>query len=701
MTTRGAADNSRDAQTNRSNLNATGPDPHWDVTLLPEPDPEELQALESRLPAAGARKHDVVCFSIIDWNFRYQRPQQLMSSFASNGHRVFYIFLNPDAGLHEDSPATLVKENVYEVRLASGPLNIYTQVIEGELSEFFGHALAELRRQFRINEAVCYVMISSWTEVALDARTRWGWPIIYDCMDEWKNFPGVSRSLIDSEERLVRECDLLVTTSELLYRKWQPYARRSVLARNGVDPKFYLGRYVPNSLIGATTKPIVGYFGAIADWFDVELVAEAARLRPQYDFVLLGGVFDADVSSLEQLPNVHMLGQQPYETMPEYLYHFDACVIPFKINSITEATDPVKVYEYLMSGKPVVSTALPELEPYREYVYIANGPEDFCRRLDAALAENEPGLAQRRRRFAATQSWDSRYEQIESAVASTVPLASIVVITYNNLLLNRLCLETVMRNTEYPNYEIIVVDNGSTDGTQRYLKYLASRCRNVRIILNAENQGFARANNQGIRTSAGDFIVLLNNDTVVPPGWLSRLVRHLDRPDIGIVGPVTNFAGNEAKISVWYNTVREMESFALDQMWIHDGQIADIPMLAMFCLAMRRDTIEKVGELDEQFGIGMFEDDDYAQRVRAQGLRVVCAADVFVHHVGQASFKKLIETGQYDGLFEENRRRYETKWKIRWEPHQHRPLKFEAARAGDPRIDGSTDRHDRARVEPA
>jgi GT2 family glycosyltransferase len=99
-------------------------------------------------------------------------------------------------------------------------------------------------------------------------------------------------------------------------------------------------------------------------------------------------------------------------------------------------------------------------------------------------------------------------------------------------------------------------------------------------------------------------------------------------------------------------------------------------MLAMFCVAFRRRTYEQVGPLDEQFGIGMFEDDDYAMRIKAHGLRVICAADVFVHHFGQAAFKKLIESGQYNPLFDENRRRYETKWNVEWVPHKHAPLKF-------------------------
>ena len=208
---------------------------------------------------------------------------------------------------------------------------------------------------------------------------------------------------------------------------------------------------------------------------------------------------------------------------------------------------------------------------------------------------------------------------------------------------------------------------------------MAAQHSQVRILLNTENRGFASANNQGLDLSDGERLVLLNNDTVVPPGWLTRLLRHLDDPAIGLVGPVTNFTGNEAKVEVDYQTLGEMEAFAEELMEKNDGRIADIHMLAMFCVALRRDTHESIGPLDEQFGIGMFEDDDYSLRVKKNNLRVVCAADVFVHHFGQAAFKELIPTGAYDELFAANRRRFESKWNVRWVPHKNAPLDFQPA----------------------
>ena len=169
----------------------------------------------------------------------------------------------------------------------------------------------------------------------------------------------------------------------------------------------------------------------------------------------------------------------------------------------------------------------------------------------------------------------------------------------------------------------------------------------------------------------GDLLVLLNNDTVVTPGWLRRLARWLEDPAIGLVGPVTNWAGNEARIAADYSDLAGLHAFAADRGRRHARRGFDIEMLAMYCLAMRRDVFERVGELDERFEVGLFEDDDYARRVHGLGLRIVCAEDTFVHHVGRASFGTLAAR-RYKALFARNRARFEAKWGGPWMGHRSR-----------------------------
>ena len=247
-------------------------------------------------------------------------------------------------------------------------------------------------------------------------------------------------------------------------------------------------------------------------------------------------------------------------------------------------------------------------------------------------------------------------------VALAFPRLSVILVTFNNRDLNRLCLESLEARTEWPNLEILVVDNASTDGTRELLSAEARRNPRLRVIFHEENRGFAAACNAGLAAASGDYLVLVNNDTVMTRGALATLVRHLaEDPGLGLVGPVSNAIANEARVEVGYAGLADLPFWARDFVRAHDGETFEIPMLALFCVAMSRPVLEAVGPLDERFGIGLFEDDDYSRRVRAKGFRIRCARDAFVHHWQMASFRKMPRE-QYAALFEANKRKYEEKW---------------------------------------
>ena len=263
-------------------------------------------------------------------------------------------------------------------------------------------------------------------------------------------------------------------------------------------------------------------------------------------------------------------------------------------------------------------------------------------------------------------------ERVKQRSGVDRPVASIVMVTHDGLVFSRLCLETILAIEPSMDFEIIVVDNASTDGTAQYLVDLSLRDGRVRVELNSRNAGFAAATNQAATLARGDVIVFLNNDTIPVNGWLDRLVAHLSSDDIGLLGAVTNRAGNEAEIPVRYRAYGELEPFAREYARTHRAEIFDIRTATMFCAALRRNVWQQVGPLDERFEIGLFEDDDFSMRVRRAGFRVACAEDVFVHHFGQASIGRLAATGEYGALFHRNRARWEEKWATRWEGYAKR-----------------------------
>jgi polysaccharide pyruvyl transferase CsaB len=276
---------------------------------------------------------------------------------------------------------------------------------------------------------------------------------------------------------------------------------------------------------------------------------------------------------------------------------------------------------------------------------------------------SDPDWRPTARRLTAERAWASADSAgDEGAIAAAFPKLSIIVVTWNGRDFNRLCLESLLARTEWPNLEILVVDNASTDGTRELLEDFARRDPRIRPIFHAENRGFAAACNAGLAAASGAYLVILNNDTVVTRGWATALVRHLAAdPKLGLVGPVTNAIANAAKVDTGYADVEGLRAWAASWARSHDGEAFDIPMLALFCAALPRRVFEDVGPLDERFGPGLFEDDDYNRRAREKGYAIRCARDAFVHHWQMASFRTMGKD-EYLALYAENKRRFEEKW---------------------------------------
>ncbi|WP_260674655.1 glycosyltransferase family 2 protein [Comamonas aquatica] len=256
---------------------------------------------------------------------------------------------------------------------------------------------------------------------------------------------------------------------------------------------------------------------------------------------------------------------------------------------------------------------------------------------------------------------------IHQVNGSVVVQTSIVVLSYNGCdALTRPCVESLLKNTPQGNYELILVDNASSDSTREYLRDVASQHPFVKLCLNSENKGYAGGNNDGLRLATGQFIVLLNNDTLVGPGWLNPLIERLESmPDIGLIGPVTNSAGNEQRVDLPELNAQNFVEIAGQYTQAQKGRWFETEKLGFYCVAARREVIQQVGLLDEGFGLGMFEDDDYCVRVRQAGYKLVVVEDSFVYHKGSMSFKTL-PSADYLQLFEKNRAYFFKKHEVVW-----------------------------------
>ena len=597
---------------------------------------------------------DVVLLSQGEWNFRRQRPQQLAMALAKLGSRVFFGELSA-AGVGSPEPG-VVRFPVGGARRE----DLFERALDGDRLSAALESVRSMADRFSIRHAVVLAEIPYWRPLAEALRSESGWKIVYDCIDDHAAFSSVRTRFVEEEEaRLARGADLVLATSQKLLEKMSVLSEKTLLLRNAADFELFAA----GSARPSGERPRIGYFGAVSEWFDLDLVAQVARRRPGWDFEILGSTFGSRAEKLGA-PNVHFAGEVPYSELPAALSRFDVSIIPFRPGPLIEATNPVKVYEMLSSGKPVVATPIPELAPLAAegLVRLASGPEEFEAALAAALGEDDPALRGRRADFARTNSWRARAHDLLRAMRALYPPASVVVVTFGNLEFNRACLSSLLSETDWPNLELVFVDNGSTDGTREWLLGERARTPELRVVANEANLGFAPAVNRGIAASSGEFLCLLNNDTVVTRGWLSALIAHLERNrSLGLVGASTNEIANEARVPVSYSSLSELREWAREFTEKNRDRLVPVPMAAMFCTAFRRVLYDEIGPLDERFSIGMFEDDDYSRRVRDAGLGIACARDSFVHHRGRASFKTLGEE-EYLRIYRENERRFREKW---------------------------------------
>ena len=352
---------------------------------------------------------DVLILPVIAWSYRRQRPQQLAEALARQGRRVFYGSLR---GAGEPGEPAGVAPGVTLLPLAGVRLEdpADRRLEDPALAEALA-GLVAARSRFDLQQVTLLVQSPFWAPLAAALKDRFGWKVVYDCLDAHAAF-STNRPQIfaEAEREVASAADLVVATSEGLRRRmaaWNPQAR---LLPNACDFELFAGIPAPEPRAGSLA---VGYLGAVDAWFDMALVADLARLRPAWTFEIVGAV-EAVGLAVPRLPNLAFRGERPHREMPAFHARFDVEIIPFRLSELTHATDPVKLYEAAAAGRNVVATPMDSLEPFarRGVVRLARTAADFAREIEAAAAEGDAG-ALRQREFARQSTWDLRAEALD------------------------------------------------------------------------------------------------------------------------------------------------------------------------------------------------------------------------------------------------------------------------------------------------
>ncbi|NWF83829.1 MAG: glycosyltransferase [Bryobacteraceae bacterium] len=275
-------------------------------------------------------------------------------------------------------------------------------------------ALRRILDAYGVSKPVIVTSLPTWTDAALKLRSHYGGSLIYDCHDLIEGFDNMSADIVQVEEKLFEASSLVLFSSEWLAEhkalRHPQLTGKSVLIRNGVE--FERFESVETRRHGGVGFTVI-YAGSLNFWFDVQTVLRAAEARPDWQFALIGRIESPRIGLLRQPKNVRLVGEVPYSELPDWFSRADAAIIPFLDLPLTRATDPIKLYEYLASGLPVVSSPLPELRRFSHLVSTYTTVQEFVSALENARNE-DPERRRLRKDAARAESWASRCSAFES-----------------------------------------------------------------------------------------------------------------------------------------------------------------------------------------------------------------------------------------------------------------------------------------------
>jgi glycosyltransferase involved in cell wall biosynthesis len=243
---------------------------------------------------------------------------------------------------------------------------------------------------------------------------------VYYCVDEWSMFAYLDREqTIAAERALLSKVDAVFAINEPLAAAKRVHNANTHVSPHGVDHALFAKALDPATRVPADLEaiphPRIGFYGTLRSWVDLEMIAFAAKQRPDWHFVLIGQQLD-DVSAVRGIANVHLLGQRPHADLPAYCKGFDVGMIPYRIDERMTYVNPLKLREYLSAGLPVVSTPVPEVVRHSHLAHIAATPAEFVAAVDKALRETGAEARARRSQAMQSETWSARVANVARTI---------------------------------------------------------------------------------------------------------------------------------------------------------------------------------------------------------------------------------------------------------------------------------------------
>ena len=334
----------------------------------------------------------IVYPATIDYEWMYQRPQQLLKAFAEQGHRT--IFYNYDYFFKQKEPKIELYPNFFLCR-AEVPLE-----------------------KIGIDEPiVLWITYPNHVKYVGKFKEKL---VVFDALDEPT---GEFEFWANDVDNIANKADVIFATAKKMYDYHIKKHDNVHMCPNGADYEYFskaqkLFAPKPKDL-PKNDRPIIGYFGAIASWIDWELIRYISTQNKHFNFVIIGPLYDKFRDPV-RANNIYYLGRKDYSELPKYLQWFDVCMIPFKVTPMIEGCNPIKMYEYLSAGKPVITTNMPETSQFKE-IYIGRTKEEFNQKIHQVLLEkNNIDKINQRIELAKNNSWTHRATEALEVIEETL-----------------------------------------------------------------------------------------------------------------------------------------------------------------------------------------------------------------------------------------------------------------------------------------
>ena len=378
--------------------------------------------------------YDILCIASTRWDFMRQRPHHLMERLSKENRVLFFNHSFPVS--YDYITRLMANPALLEERLTKIQDNLwvfstvhldpaYENNLSGERSlkdfnyQVKAKMLKVLCKRLDFDDPVIITYLGESVEYLQGLPRKM---LCYDCIDDFSGFSWSDKDTEMLEKKLINTSDIVFASGKELYKKIKGQHPKTFFLPNAVEYGHFSKAFqFENSpdVLASMEKPIIGFMGAFWEWIDDELLEYLALARPDWNFVIIGPVQPAKAEQLLVIENIHFLGVHEYKELPWYMSCFDVCLIPFKVYRVTECANPIKLWEYLATGKPIVSTPIPDVQQFADVIYLGRTKEEFLEKVEEALGEKDStyrSMAALRMAIARENDWDHRVLDLLKAI---------------------------------------------------------------------------------------------------------------------------------------------------------------------------------------------------------------------------------------------------------------------------------------------